>query len=193
MKQNSLKFAITGGIGSGKSTVAEIIKRKGYAVFSCDEIYKELLLDAEFKAKLSLNFDGIISADGSLDRSKLSEIVFNDKSALKRLNALTHPAIIEEVFKKSSGQKISFTEVPLLFESGLEKYFDGIIVVLRDMDKRIDAVSARYKIDREKVILRIKSQFNYEICDFAKYYVIHNDGNFEDLKAKIKEVLEKII
>lgn len=193
MKQNSLKFAITGGIGSGKSTVAEIIKRKGYAVFSCDEIYKELLLDAEFKAKLSLNFDGIISADGSLDRSKLSEIVFNDKSALKRLNALTHPAIIEEVFKKSSGQKISFTEVPLLFESGLEKYFDGIIVVLRDMDKRIDAVSARDKIDREKVILRIKSQFNYEICDFAKYYVIHNDGNLEDLKAKIKEVLEKII
>ena len=152
MKQNSLKFAITGGIGSGKSTVAEIIKRKGYAVFSCDEIYKELLLDAEFKAKLSLNFDGIINADGSLDRSKLSEIVFNDKSALKRLNALTHPAIIEEVFKKSSGQKISFTEVPVLFESGLEKYFDGIIVVLRDMDKRIDAVSARDKIDRERAI-----------------------------------------
>lgn len=193
MKQNSLKFAITGGIGSGKSTVAEIIKRKGYAVFSCDEIYKELLLDAEFKAKLSLNFDGIINADGSLDRSKLSEIVFNDKSALKRLNALTHPAIIEEVFKKSSGQKISFTEVPVLFESGLEKYFDGIIVVLRDMDKRIDAVSARDKIDRERAILRIKSQLNYENYDFAKYYVIHNDGNFEDLKAKIKEVLEKII
>jgi dephospho-CoA kinase len=193
MKQNSLKFAITGGIGSGKSTVAEIIKRKGYAVFSCDEIYKELLLDAEFKAKLSLNFDGIISADGSLDRSKLSEIVFNDKSALKRLNALTHPAIIEEVLKKSSGQKISFTEVPLLFESGLEKYFDGIIVILRDMDKRIAAVSVRDKIDRERAILRIKSQLNYENYDFAKYYVIHNDSNFEDLKAKTENILEKII
>ncbi len=192
MTQNNFKFAITGGIGSGKSTVAEILRRQNYAVFSCDAIYEELLHDKEFLNNLSREFGGVIKPDGTLDRIKLSEKVFNDKKALERLNAITHPAIMEEVFKRSEGLIISFTEVPLLFESGLEEYFDGVIVVLRDISERIEAVSSRDKINRESVILRVKSQFNYENGDFAKYYVIHNDGKFDDLEQKTAEILEKI-
>ncbi|MDE7168393.1 MAG: dephospho-CoA kinase [Clostridia bacterium] len=192
MTQNNFKFAITGGIGSGKSTVAEIIRRQNYAVFSCDAIYEELLQDKEFLNNLSREFDGVVKPDGTLDRIKLSEKVFNDKAALERLNAITHPAIMEEVFKRSEGLKISFTEVPLLFESSLEEYFDGVIVVLRDINERIEAVSSRDKIDRESVVLRIKSQLNYENNDFAKYYVIHNDGKFDDLEQKTVEILKVI-
>ena len=192
MMQNNFKFAITGGIGSGKSTVAEIIRRQNYAVFSCDAIYEELLRDKEFLNNLSREFGEVIKPDGTLDRRKLSEKVFNDKAALVRLNAITHPAIMEEVFKRSKGIKISFTEVPLLFESGLEGDFDGVIVVLRDINERISSVSKRDEIDAESVNLRIKSQFNYENNDFAKYYVIHNDGKFDDLEQKTVEILEKI-
>ena len=192
MTQNNFKFAITGGIGSGKSTVAEIIRRQNYTVFSCDAIYEELLQDKEFLNNLSREFDGVVKPDGTLDRIKLSKKVFNDKAALKRLNELTHPAIMEEVFKRSKGLKISFTEVPLLFESGLEGYFDGVIVVLRDINERIEAVSSRDKIDRDSVVLRIKSQFNYENDSFAKYYVIHNDGKFDDLEPKTVEILKII-
>ena len=192
MTQSNFKFAITGGIGSGKSTVAEILRRQNYAVLSCDAIYKELLREKEFVNNLSHEFGGVGKSDGTLDRVKLSEKVFNDKEALERLNAITHPAIMEEVFKRSEGLKISFTEVPLLFENGLEEYFDGVIVVLRDLEERIAAVSTRDKIDRGSVILRIKSQFNYENDNFAKYYVIHNISNLSNLEQKTAEILKKI-
>lgn len=192
MTQSNFKFAITGGIGSGKSTVAEIIRRQGYAVFSCDEIYKELLCRKEFLNRIASEFDGVIKKDGALDRSELSKIVFEDKAALDKLNSITHPAIMEEVFKRSSGLKLSFTEVPLLFENGFERYFDGVLVVLRDVNERIASVSKRDNIDEKTVNLRIKSQFNYENYNFAKYYVIHNNGNFEDLERKLAEILENI-
>lgn len=192
MTQSNFKFAITGGIGSGKSTVAEIIWRQGYAVFSCDEIYKELLYRKEFLNKIASEFDGVIKEDGALDRAKLSKIVFEDKAALDKLNSITHPAIMEEVFKRSSGLKLSFTEVPLLFENGFERYFDGVLVVLRDVNERIASVSKRDDIDVKTVNLRIKSQLNYDNCDFAKYYVIHNNGNFEDLEQNVAEILENI-
>lgn len=192
MTQSNVKIAITGGIGSGKSTVAEIIKRQGYAVFSCDIIYNELLQNAAFVNKLAEEFDGVLTPDGAIDRVKLSENVFSDKAALKKLNALTHPAVMGEVLKKSEGHNLSFTEVPLLFENGFEKFFDGVIVVLRDEEERISSVIKRDETDREKVIIRIKSQFNYNNGDFAKYYVIHNSGNLDDLAAKTLEIIENI-
>lgn len=192
MTQNNFKFAITGGIGSGKSTVAEIIRRQGYAVFSCDEIYKELLCRKDFSEKIAKEFDGVIKEDGALDRVKLAKIVFEDKATLDKLNSITHPAIMEEVFKRSSKLKLSFTEVPLLFENGFERYFDGVLVILRDVNERIASVSKRDKTDTKTVNLRIKSQFNYENYDFAKYYVIHNNGNFDDLERKLAEILENI-
>ncbi len=192
MTQNNFKFAITGGIGSGKSAVSEIIRRQGYAVFSCDEIYKELLLKPSFIEKISSEFDGVLNFDGTINRKKLSEKVFGDSAALEKLNAITHPAIMKEVLKKCSGESIAFAEVPLLFENGFERYFDGVIVVLRDTEERIAAVLKRDNLTRESVISRIKSQLNYDNNSFAKYYVIHNDGNFEDLKQKTKEILGKI-
>ncbi|MDE7082773.1 MAG: dephospho-CoA kinase [Clostridia bacterium] len=192
MMQSNFKFAITGGIGSGKSTVAEIIRRQNYVVLSCDEIYKELLQRPEFIEKLGREFNGVINPDGTLNRGALSEKVFADTVALEKLNSITHPAIMEEVLKKTEGYRLSFTEVPLLFENGFESYFDGVIVVLRNLEDRIVAVSKRDKIAAENVILRVKSQFNYENCNFAKYYVIHNDGNFKELERKTAEILEKI-
>lgn len=192
MTQNSIKIAITGGIGSGKSAVAEILLKEGYPVFSCDKIYSELLKDNNFLNKLSAQFEGIITPDGTLDRAKLSETVFKDKSALSKLNALTHPAIMEEVFKKCEREKLSFTEVPLLFENGFERYFDNVIVVLRDENERINAIVERNGIEQKKAILRLKSQFNYNNCDFAKYYVIHNCSNFADLEQKTLNILHEI-
>ena len=114
MTQSNYTIAITGGIGSGKSTVAKIISREGYPVFSCDEIYNELLCRREFLNKIAQEFEGVLNPDGTLDRVKLSEKVFIDKAELEKLNSITHPAIMEEVFKRSAGYKISFTEVPLL-------------------------------------------------------------------------------
>lgn len=188
-----MRVAITGGIGSGKSTVAQIIESRGYKVFSCDKIYNDLLSDRGFVISLASEFGDILDLNGNLDRKKLSALVFSDKEKLKTLNSITHPKIIKQALKLTDCKDISFCEVPLLFENGFEKLFDSIIVVLRDFDKRINAVSERDNLERNSVIERANSQLNYELNDFKEYYVIHNDGNFEQLSAKTVEILSNLI
>lgn len=191
MKQNK-KIAITGGIGSGKSEVAKIIAAQGLPVFSCDKIYAELLNDKSFLGKICGVFGHVLKDDGTLDRERLSEIVFNDAAARKRLNELTHPEIMRSVFCKMCEYPLSFCEVPLLFEGDYQDLFDNAIVVLRERERRVAAVLKRDNIDRNDVIQRINSQFDYDNCDFAKYYVIHNNGDLSHLRQKTLETLELI-
>ncbi|MDE7440294.1 MAG: dephospho-CoA kinase, partial [Clostridia bacterium] len=172
MTQNNIKIAVTGGICSGKSTVANFIKEQGYSVISCDEIYNELLTDLNFVNLLDNEFGNIKNSDGTLNRSKLSEIVFNDSEKLQKLNLLTHPQIMREAFARMSGEGIFFCEVPLLFEGGFERLFDNVIVVLREKDNRLKALIERNRINENQAKLRINSQFEYKNGDLVKYYVI---------------------
>ena len=191
MMQSNLKIAITGGIGSGKSTVASIVSEQGYSVISCDKVYGQLLENETFIKQLSSEFGDILNY-GKLDRKKLAEIVFCDKKKLQRLNEITHPLIMKSVFKQMSGEKIAFCEVPLLFEKGYEEYFDAVIVVLRDKGERIKSVVERDNISEESVLLRINSQFDYENADFSKCYVIHNTLDIVDLRNKTIKIINEL-
>ena len=191
MTRNNIKVAITGGIGSGKSTVSKIIAERGYNVVSCDDIYSELLTDKDFLNSLSAHFKDAVS-NGVLDRHKLSEIVFKEEENLKRLNALTHPVIMQNALLKMQGEGINFCEVPLLFEGGFENLFDKVIVVLRDKSSRINAVTARDNLDILTVEKRIKSQINYDNRNFEDYYVIHNDGSTDKLRIDTIQIIKKL-
>lgn len=192
LMQNNMKIAITGGIGSGKSTVSKIIKEEGYSVFSCDEIYAELLCDKSFSESIKELFGPEIFENNLLDRKKLSEIVFNDAAALQKLNKLAHPAVIKCAIQKMEGLYLSFCEVPLLFENGFESLFDGVIVIQRNKQDRINSVVLRDDLIGEEVEKRINAQFDYDIGDFAMYYVIHNNGDMKMLRDKTVDVLNKI-
>ncbi len=195
MKQSKLKIAVTGGIGSGKSTVCKIIKGMGYPVFSCDEIYAGLLNDGHFTKDFINEFgSGILDADGNLNRRKLSELVFDDQEKLDRLNKITHPKIFEKMFSEAQGceGEMCFFEVPVLFECGYENFFDKIIVVLREEEERIKSVMSRDDLSKEEVIFRLNKQYNYKSNNFAQYYVLHNAGKIDDLTDIIKDLLSKI-
>lgn len=193
MKLNK-RVAITGGIGSGKSTVCEIIKKKGYHVFSCDEIYSELLQDRKFTQTLSAEFGkGVLRSDGLLNREALSQIVFSDETKLAKLNEITHARIFEEMFSRAQNiEEEVFFEVPLLFEGGYQKMFDEVVVILRDEKDRIASVVKRDCLSSENVKKRINKQYNYENETFEQYYVIHNDGNFDNLELKIEQMLRQL-
>lgn len=193
MTQSNLKIAITGGIGGGKTTVSEFIKEQGYPVISCDQIYKELSDNRNFLNKICNEFGNVTTAEGLLDRKKLSDIVFSDETKLKKLNEITHPAIMEEAFNRMSGEGIYFCEVPLLFEGGFEKLFDKVLVILRDKSLRISSVAQRDKTDTNSVKNRINSQFDYENLSFEKYYVIHNDSDLANLRIQTEKILKQII
>lgn len=194
MKQNNIKIAVTGGIGSGKTTVCNYIEEKGYRVYSCDKVYAELLSGKELPEILAQEFGKtILNSDGTLNRGALSALVFADENKLKKLNEITHRRIFDEMFARSEqSEGVVFYEVPLLFEGNNQKLFDEVIVVLRDEEKRISSVKARDNLSETEIKNRIERQHNYLISDFTKYYVIHNDGNFDNLRDIISDILLKI-
>lgn len=189
----SRKIAVTGGSGSGKSEALKYIGKQGFHVFSCDEIYAELLNDKVFIDKLFCEFGGgIFTESGMLDRKRLSQIVFKNSEALNKLNSITHPEIMRIAVEKMEQFPLSFCEVPLLFEGGYENLFDGIIVILRDREERILSLMKRDGKSREEIINRLNSQYNYDNCEFAEYYVIHNNGNLSDFQQQILKTINQI-
>lgn len=200
MKQEIVKVAITGGIGSGKSTVAQYLREKGYPVFSCDEIYKEIYTTDEYQLELTSVFPEC-AVNGRIDKQLLSKRVFSDKNALVSLNKIAHKRIMAALYDRMESVVggIVFAEVPLLFEGGYEKHFDQAIVVLRNREKRIKAVALRDGITDKAVQQRMDSQFDYDNTENLKqlkekgYVCIENDFDKKNLSRQLEDFLSNAL
>ena len=194
--RNVKKIALTGGIGSGKTTALVTLKENGYAVFSCDEISHEISKKRRVKIKMRELFPNAFSGKVFIkaDRKKIAEEVFNDKDKLEKLNNLLHPLILQELIKKANrcGKKVAFIEVPLLFESGYKDSFDGVIVISRNIKDRIESVKIRSKMTEDEIVARMNNQADYYNMDLSKYTVIENDGNLVSFKKKVLTLAESI-
>ena len=194
--ERKIKVAITGGIGSGKSTVCEWIAELGHPVFSCDTIYKQLYPTEEFQRELRLAFPACVK-DGIVDKTLLTKTVFSDNLALEKLNRLSHPRIMARLYAEMEkvNAPISFAEVPLLFEEGLDNAFDYVIVVLRNLEDRIAAVIERDGADRSAVLARIQNQWDYDLpqnrarLQEAKFFIIENRTNIQELRIEVQDIL----
>lgn len=155
-----MRIAITGGIGSGKSYVAKLIKAKGYTVIDTDIIARELMGKGNSNYhNIVENFGSdILKLDGDIDRVKLRNIVFHDEKKRKLLNSITHPNIMEKALDVSDGAGIYFVEVPLLFEEKLESYFDQVWVVDCCEETQIERVLQRSNLSQEEVLDIIRCQ-----------------------------------
>lgn len=169
-----LKVGITGGIGSGKSTVAKIFELLNVPVYYADAASKRLYhTDKELMANLKKHFGEDIYTAEQLNRSKLAAIVFNDKAKLERLNSLVHPPTIrdaEEWIKKQTAPYV-IKEAALLFESGSVAGLDYVIGVYAPVHIRIKRTMDRDGITRDEVISRMNKQIDEDIkmklCDFV--------------------------
>ncbi len=191
---SDLKVAVTGGIGSGKSQVLNIIRSLGYKTISLDEVYAQLLREKDFLVDISNAFDIdpiIINDNYFLNKEALSNKVFNDKNQLKKLNEITHGAIFKKAFLNHSG--IVFYEVPLLFEGGYQKLFDKIIVVMRNKKDRLKSAMMRDCATEEQILRKMNNQIDYDNVDLSEYKVIDNNGDVERLKTTVINALEGIL
>lgn len=192
--KKKLKVAITGGIGSGKSSVCEIINSKGYPVIYADDISKEILsTDKSVQDKIVTEF-GKESFHNNLPNTKyLAEKVFSDPQKINRINSILHPPTIEKI-KNSMEEKLSksemvFIEAALIYEAEMEDMFDYIIVVASPAETRIIRSINSKKIDRSEVLRRINSQLPEEKKKKLADFVIENNGSMEELKSKTNFVL----
>lgn len=155
-------IGITGGIGGGKSTVSEMLRGKGYQIYDTDKEARKLQNEVPgIKEQIIKLFGDEAYTQGELNRKHISEIVFAEPEMLKKLNAIVHPAVEKDITlwaNRFEKQELLFVESALLYESGLDKYSDKVLLVTSPEYIRIDRVMKRDGISREQVLARISSQ-----------------------------------
>ncbi len=174
-----LKIGITGGIGSGKSTVCKMFEIIGIPVFYADTESKKILYgDENIKQKILTAFGNSILDDaGLIDRKKLATIVFNNKAELENLNNILHPAVALhfENWVKQQNSAYVLKEAAILFESGAYKQVDNVIAIVAPLELKIKRTIGRDAITVEEVLARMKNQLTDEEKIKRSDFVIYND------------------
>ena len=199
-KSRPFIIGITGTIGSGKSTVGEIINKEAIPVIDTDHIVHNLFnSDTAIISAIRDRFgpEVIIHNGGAqeIDRIKLGKIIFNDKDAKKDLEAIVHPATIlacRRIIAQHSESPIVAVLVPLLFEARLESEYDQIWTVYTDLDVLTNRLSERDDLDQNEIEKRLSAQLSQEEKIKRANHVINNSGTKDETKAQIITLLDKI-
>jgi len=183
-------IGLTGGIGSGKSTVLELFKNLGVKTYSADESAKKLVnTDPNLINLLKSSFRINIYHYGLLNPRKISKIVFEDTEKLKLLNSIIHPAVARDfkLFLNSINEDYIVKEAAIIFETKSENNYDKIIFIQSPLEIRIERVIMRDNISREEVMKRINNQLDENLIIDKCDYVISNE-NKEDLEDKVLSI-----
>ncbi len=187
-------IGLTGGIGTGKTMVAEYFKSLGIPVYIADKEARQLMTSDNIINALSNEFGKEILENGILNREKLAQLVFNDSKKLQKLNSIVHPEVkkhFDNWVEKHKNSPFVVKEAAILFESGSYKYCDTIITVTAPLETRLQRVMKRDKTDRESVLKRIENQWTDEQRIAKSNYVIHN-LSVESTKKQVDEILKKL-
>ncbi len=188
-------IGVTGGIGSGKSTVSEILRKEGFPVYDTDKEARRLQNEhPEIRTRLMELFGNDAYDETGLNRKFLAANVFKQPELLEKLNAVVHPFVKEdfiEWMKKYPGEKVYFIESAILFEANFNEIVDKIILVTAAEGVRIERVMKRDSMTEEQVRARINNQSSDEKKIDLADFVIRTDDD-QDLKKKLKKILTQI-
>lgn len=192
-------FGLTGGIASGKSTVAKILRELGAAVVDADQLSREVVAPGhEGWQEIVATFGNeVLQADQNLDRQKLRTIIFNNPAARKQLEAIIHPrvrALAEQRIREhtAAGSELIVYEVPLLFEGKIHEWLRPVILVACDLKIQRQRLQQRDSIDGEAAQKIIDAQMSLAEKRRLADYVIENDGDLADLESQVRAVVAKI-
>lgn len=192
-------FGLTGGIASGKSTVAAILRRLGAAVINADELSREVVQPGQDAWKEIVETFGsdILQKDQSLDRKRLRRIVFHNPQARKKLEAIVHPrvrALAEQRIRElaAAGSSIIAYEVPLLFEGQIHLWLRPVVLVACDIATQKHRLRQRDHLTDIEAQQHLDAQMSLEDKRKLADYVIENTASLEDLEQQVRAVLQKI-
>ncbi len=198
MDGQSLIIGITGGIGSGKSAVADSIRSRGFKVLSMDDSARELMAESpEIREKLGGEFGGeCYLPDGTLNKAFLAAEVFaaGNEERLAKLNSIVHPYVIQKMIDEceklvSSGENLIFVESALIYEAELDEGFDYVVVVDAPKETRVERVLRRGGISREEVLRRMESQLSSEEKIRVADFVIDNSKTLAELEKAVDFIM----
>ncbi len=187
-------IGLTGGIGSGKSTVADYFRKAGIPVYIADEEAKKIMDKLEVSKLVIETFGNEILTSGTIDRKKLAGIVFNDAGKLAQLNAIIHPAVksdFQNWISNHRDEPFLMKEAAILFESGSDQDCDFVITVTAPVETRIKRVMDRDNASYEAVLNRIANQWTDEQRIAKSDFVISN-LNISETEAEINKILKKL-
>jgi dephospho-CoA kinase len=191
-RNKKLILGLTGGIASGKSTVAAMFKSLGARVIDADKISHSLIKpDTRVYRQIVRTFGrSILNKDRTVKRSELGRIVFNDKDRRKKLNRIMHPEIIRIIRKKLNALRKGTVvlEAPLLIESGLTGLVDKLIVVNVSLANQIKRIQRKNPINNKEILKRIKSQMPLEKKVRLADFVIDNNGTKEKTRKQVAKI-----
>lgn len=193
--------AVTGGIGSGQTTVCEEFKRMGSKIINVDKKAKEIIRkDKTVQNELKKEFGKyVFYRNGKLNKKLLAQIVFNDEGKVQKLNSIVHPRMVESMIEEMETARFSgnypliIIDAALIYEINIEHLFDAVIVVYANKTQRIKRVAARDKMKKEDITARIDKQIPLDEKRKWADYVIDNRGEIEDLKIQVERTFNELI
>jgi dephospho-CoA kinase len=189
---------LTGGVGSGKSTVAEMMRELGAQVVDADEATHAVYEPG------SPGFDAVVREfgdeyvdGGHIDRSRLGELVFHDDDARRRLNSIVHPLVRDWMAQRTAeaaerGAEVVVQDVPLLFENGLERLFSTVVLVYAPEEVQVERLVSGRGITPERARAMIAAQMPIESKRGLAHHVINNSGAREDTQAQVKAIWKQL-
>lgn len=193
-------LGVTGGIGSGKTTVCHLLESLGARVFYADDEGKRLMVDDPKARKEIIRAFGEESyhRDGSLNRKYLADQVFNDDRKIERINQIVHPRVFERfeeerIRAEADGVPLLVHEAALIFEAGGDKHLDAVAVVDAPKNVRIERVTQRDNVSREDVKARMGHQLPPEKLRERADFVIENDGDLKKLRSAVENVYSVLV
>jgi dephospho-CoA kinase len=194
-----LLVGLTGGIGSGKSTVGHLLAERGAVLIEADALAREAIEPGTpgFERVVDAFGSGVVAADGGLDRARLARIVFDDADRRRALEAIVHPEVArrfaEEVERHRSTDRVVVYAVPLLVERGMAPAFDVVITVAAPEGTRVARVSSERGLEPDEVRARMRAQVGDEERAAVADLVIDNDGGLDDLSRAVDATWEALV
>jgi dephospho-CoA kinase len=187
-------IGLTGGIGSGKTTVARYIASQGIPVYIADEEAKKVMNTPDVVSLVAKAFGDSVLENGVINRQKLAQLVFNAPEKLQQLNNIIHPKVkqdFENWVQKHHNHPFVIKEAAILFESGSYQFCDKIITVTAPENVRLQRVMSRDSVTKDQVLARIQNQWKEEEKIALSDYVIQNI-NIEDTKSQVDNILKTL-
>jgi len=194
-------IGVTGGIGSGQSSVCEILASQGCKIIDVDKKAKHIIKkDKTLQLKLKEAFgEEIFDRNGELNRRLLANIAFSDGYKTQLLNKLVHPRMVSEMIEEMETARFSqrfpliVVDAALIYEISIEQMFDAIIVVYTDLEHRIQRVMKRDNLTRDEILVRVRRQIPLEEKRNWADYVVDNNGSFEDMKKQTLKIFHELM